>query len=213
MLSIPFCSRLFNLSIAVNEGASHENFMSATFDLDSDPGLFEREKQRFLARSPRPRPSRPPFQLQDRAGRNRRRRCTGSPAPRHRHRGRSGEPRVGAAIRPGCGTRCSAEADRGGERSPPGRAGAGRDRCPVSRRAVARARHKQARPRSCTGPARARGPARAGPAGGHGLRVRQDCSSRATRRVSEAIDFARCCAEAGRRLRPSRLNATSRRRV
>ncbi|MFS2242289.1 bifunctional proline dehydrogenase/L-glutamate gamma-semialdehyde dehydrogenase [Microbacterium sp. OR16] len=44
----------FDVAIAylirrLEEGASHENFMSAVFDLDSDPALFEREKQRFLA--------------------------------------------------------------------------------------------------------------------------------------------------------------------
>ncbi|NUU06829.1 proline dehydrogenase family protein [Leifsonia sp. C5G2] len=33
----------------LEENASHENFMSAVFQLDSDPELFEREKQRFLA--------------------------------------------------------------------------------------------------------------------------------------------------------------------
>ena len=33
----------------LEEGASSENFMSAVFDLDSDPELFEREKHRFLA--------------------------------------------------------------------------------------------------------------------------------------------------------------------
>ncbi|MEV7632352.1 bifunctional proline dehydrogenase/L-glutamate gamma-semialdehyde dehydrogenase [Microbacterium sp. NPDC089318] len=44
----------FDVAIAylirrLEEGASHENFMSAVFDLDADPALFEREKQRFLA--------------------------------------------------------------------------------------------------------------------------------------------------------------------
>ncbi len=44
----------FDVAIAylirrLEEGASHENFMSAVFDLDTDPALFEREKQRFLA--------------------------------------------------------------------------------------------------------------------------------------------------------------------
>src|SRR5690606_28427771 len=44
----------FDVAIAylirrLEEGASHENFMSAVFDLDSDPALFEREKDRFLA--------------------------------------------------------------------------------------------------------------------------------------------------------------------
>ncbi|WP_336644384.1 bifunctional proline dehydrogenase/L-glutamate gamma-semialdehyde dehydrogenase [Microbacterium sp. USHLN186] len=44
----------FDVAIAylirrLEEGASHENFMSAVFDLDSDSALFEREKQRFLA--------------------------------------------------------------------------------------------------------------------------------------------------------------------
>ena len=33
----------------LEENASSENFMSAVFDLDSSPALFEREKQRFLA--------------------------------------------------------------------------------------------------------------------------------------------------------------------
>ncbi|WP_158867631.1 proline dehydrogenase family protein [Leifsonia sp. AG29] len=33
----------------LEENASPENFMSAVFDLDSDPRVFEREKQRFLA--------------------------------------------------------------------------------------------------------------------------------------------------------------------
>ncbi len=33
----------------LEENASQENFMSAVFELDSDAGLFEREKQRFLA--------------------------------------------------------------------------------------------------------------------------------------------------------------------
>ncbi|WP_193597010.1 bifunctional proline dehydrogenase/L-glutamate gamma-semialdehyde dehydrogenase [Microbacterium sp. YJN-G] len=44
----------FDVAIAylirrLEEGASHENFMSAVFDLDDDPELFEREKDRFLA--------------------------------------------------------------------------------------------------------------------------------------------------------------------
>ena len=44
----------FDVAIAylirrLEEGASQENFMSAVFDLDEDPALFEREKQRFLA--------------------------------------------------------------------------------------------------------------------------------------------------------------------
>ncbi|UNK71350.1 bifunctional proline dehydrogenase/L-glutamate gamma-semialdehyde dehydrogenase [Microbacterium sp. H1-D42] len=44
----------FDVAIAylirrLEEGASQENFMSAVFDLDADPALFEREKQRFLA--------------------------------------------------------------------------------------------------------------------------------------------------------------------
>ena len=44
----------FDVAIAylirrLEEGASHENFMSAVFDLDTDAALFEREKQRFLA--------------------------------------------------------------------------------------------------------------------------------------------------------------------
>ncbi|UWF77296.1 bifunctional proline dehydrogenase/L-glutamate gamma-semialdehyde dehydrogenase [Microbacterium neungamense] len=44
----------FDVAIAylirrLEEGASQENFMSAVFDLDSDPALFEREKERFLA--------------------------------------------------------------------------------------------------------------------------------------------------------------------
>ena len=44
----------FDVAIAylirrLEEGASPENFMSAVFDLDADPTLFEREKQRFLA--------------------------------------------------------------------------------------------------------------------------------------------------------------------
>ncbi|OJU42400.1 MAG: 1-pyrroline-5-carboxylate dehydrogenase [Microbacterium sp. 69-10] len=44
----------FDVAIAylirrLEEGASHENFMSAVFDLDADPKLFEREKERFLA--------------------------------------------------------------------------------------------------------------------------------------------------------------------
>ena len=44
----------FDVAIAylirrLEEGASSENYMSAAFDLDADPGLFEREKQRFLA--------------------------------------------------------------------------------------------------------------------------------------------------------------------
>ncbi|MDN4598197.1 proline dehydrogenase family protein [Leifsonia virtsii] len=33
----------------LEENASHENFMSAVFRLDSDPELFERERERFLA--------------------------------------------------------------------------------------------------------------------------------------------------------------------
>ncbi|MFT4124941.1 MAG: bifunctional proline dehydrogenase/L-glutamate gamma-semialdehyde dehydrogenase [Gordonia sp. (in: high G+C Gram-positive bacteria)] len=33
----------------LEEGASHENFMSAVFELSDDRGLFEREKDRFLA--------------------------------------------------------------------------------------------------------------------------------------------------------------------
>lgn len=33
----------------LEENASQENFMSAVFELDSNPALFEREKQRFLA--------------------------------------------------------------------------------------------------------------------------------------------------------------------
>ncbi|PRB02899.1 bifunctional proline dehydrogenase/L-glutamate gamma-semialdehyde dehydrogenase [Microbacterium sp. MYb64] len=44
----------FDVAIAylirrLEEGASQENFMSAVFDLDADPKLFEREKERFLA--------------------------------------------------------------------------------------------------------------------------------------------------------------------
>ncbi|REJ08356.1 aldehyde dehydrogenase family protein [Microbacterium bovistercoris] len=44
----------FDVAIAylirrLEEGASQENFMSAVFDLDEDPKLFEREKERFLA--------------------------------------------------------------------------------------------------------------------------------------------------------------------
>ncbi|WP_298868353.1 bifunctional proline dehydrogenase/L-glutamate gamma-semialdehyde dehydrogenase [uncultured Microbacterium sp.] len=44
----------FDVAIAylirrLEEGASQENFMSAVFDLDADPTLFEREKERFLA--------------------------------------------------------------------------------------------------------------------------------------------------------------------
>ncbi|APF40698.1 1-pyrroline-5-carboxylate dehydrogenase [Neomicrococcus aestuarii] len=44
----------FDVAIAylvrrLEEGASHENFMSAVFDLDSNEELFEREKNRFLA--------------------------------------------------------------------------------------------------------------------------------------------------------------------
>lgn len=44
----------FDVAIAylirrLEEGASHDNFMSAVFELDSDAALFEREKRRFLA--------------------------------------------------------------------------------------------------------------------------------------------------------------------
>ncbi|MGO4249471.1 proline dehydrogenase family protein [Paenarthrobacter sp. RAF54_2] len=44
----------FDVAIAylirrLEEGASQENFMSAVFELDKNEGLFEREKQRFLA--------------------------------------------------------------------------------------------------------------------------------------------------------------------
>ncbi|WP_449283700.1 proline dehydrogenase family protein [Leucobacter sp.] len=44
----------FDVAIAylirrLEEGASQENFMSAVFELNDDPALFEREKQRFLA--------------------------------------------------------------------------------------------------------------------------------------------------------------------
>ncbi|WP_205475130.1 bifunctional proline dehydrogenase/L-glutamate gamma-semialdehyde dehydrogenase [Nocardioides sp. SYSU D00038] len=44
----------FDVAIAylirrLEEGASRENFMSAVFDLHSDPALFERERDRFLA--------------------------------------------------------------------------------------------------------------------------------------------------------------------
>ncbi|MGX1934175.1 bifunctional proline dehydrogenase/L-glutamate gamma-semialdehyde dehydrogenase [Microbacterium resistens] len=44
----------FDVAIAylirrLEEGASPENFMSAVFDLDADPALFERERERFLA--------------------------------------------------------------------------------------------------------------------------------------------------------------------
>lgn len=44
----------FDVAIAylirrLEEGASHENFMSAVFDLDADPELFNRERDRFLA--------------------------------------------------------------------------------------------------------------------------------------------------------------------
>jgi len=44
----------FDVAIAylirrLEEGASHENFMSAVFDLDHDEALFAREEQRFLA--------------------------------------------------------------------------------------------------------------------------------------------------------------------
>ena len=47
----------------LEEGASHENFMSAVFDLDADPALFDRERERFLASLRRldtavPRPAR-----------------------------------------------------------------------------------------------------------------------------------------------------------
>jgi len=43
----------FDVAIAylirrLEEGASQDNFMSAVFDLDSDPALFERERDRFL---------------------------------------------------------------------------------------------------------------------------------------------------------------------
>ncbi|MFE7699834.1 bifunctional proline dehydrogenase/L-glutamate gamma-semialdehyde dehydrogenase [Microbacterium keratanolyticum] len=43
----------FDVAIAylirrLEEGASQENFMSAVFDLDENPALFDREKQRFL---------------------------------------------------------------------------------------------------------------------------------------------------------------------
>ncbi|MCD1268555.1 aldehyde dehydrogenase family protein [Microbacterium sp. MEC084] len=43
----------FDVAIAylirrLEEGASSDNFMSAVFDLDSDPALFERERNRFL---------------------------------------------------------------------------------------------------------------------------------------------------------------------
>lgn len=46
--------REFDVAIAylirrLEEGASHDNFMSAVFDLHDDEALFEREKQRFLA--------------------------------------------------------------------------------------------------------------------------------------------------------------------
>ncbi|WP_309082397.1 bifunctional proline dehydrogenase/L-glutamate gamma-semialdehyde dehydrogenase [Zhihengliuella sp.] len=46
--------REFDVAIAylirrLEEGASHENFMSAVFELDKNEELFEREKQRFLA--------------------------------------------------------------------------------------------------------------------------------------------------------------------
>ncbi len=44
----------FDVAIAylirrLEEGASQENFMSAVFDLDADPALFDRERDRFLA--------------------------------------------------------------------------------------------------------------------------------------------------------------------
>jgi len=44
----------FDVAIAylvrrLEEGASQENFMSAVFDLDTDPGLFDRERERFVA--------------------------------------------------------------------------------------------------------------------------------------------------------------------
>ncbi len=44
----------FDVAIAylvrrLEEGASHENFMSAVFDIGKDPVLFDRERQRFLA--------------------------------------------------------------------------------------------------------------------------------------------------------------------
>ncbi|HKT55344.1 MAG TPA: bifunctional proline dehydrogenase/L-glutamate gamma-semialdehyde dehydrogenase [Microbacterium sp.] len=44
----------FDVAIAylirrLEEGASHDNFMSAICDLDEDPALFERERDRFLA--------------------------------------------------------------------------------------------------------------------------------------------------------------------
>ncbi|AXT83936.1 1-pyrroline-5-carboxylate dehydrogenase [Aeromicrobium sp. A1-2] len=46
--------REFDVAIAylirrLEEGASHDNFMSAVFDLHDEPALFEREKDRFLA--------------------------------------------------------------------------------------------------------------------------------------------------------------------
>jgi RHH-type proline utilization regulon transcriptional repressor/proline dehydrogenase/delta 1-pyrroline-5-carboxylate dehydrogenase len=57
----------------LEENASSENFMSAVFELDSDPALFEREKERFLASiealaaDPLPRGAAPvPHRLQDR---------------------------------------------------------------------------------------------------------------------------------------------------
>lgn len=46
--------REFDVAIAylvrrLEEGASHENFMSAVFDLADREALFERERDRFLA--------------------------------------------------------------------------------------------------------------------------------------------------------------------
>ncbi len=64
----------FDVAIAylvrrLEEGASHENFMSAVFDIGSNPALFERERKRFLASIAEiptevPRPNR----VQDRTG-------------------------------------------------------------------------------------------------------------------------------------------------
>ncbi|MBP2369276.1 bifunctional proline dehydrogenase/L-glutamate gamma-semialdehyde dehydrogenase [Pseudonocardia parietis] len=64
----------FDVAIAylirrLEEGASHENFMSAAFDLDSHPDLFDREKQRFLASvAAMPAGVPAPNRVQDRSG-------------------------------------------------------------------------------------------------------------------------------------------------
>ena len=86
----------FDVAIAylvrrLEEGASQDNFMSAVFGLGSDPALFEREKQRFLASVAAL--GAPPFADTDG------RRTVPSPH-RHQDRRQSGVPSQGPGVDP-----------------------------------------------------------------------------------------------------------------